>query len=268
MGTAPPAASEPVSPESTVVPVPDDAVPFSPAPAPQPAPPTHMVEEPDDVTAFAPTPERLANSGVARIDDDWPVRPTFASPRAQPTHRDGDRRSAVVACPAGDRCVRVSPRTPNWARARCPWHQPWHGARDKASMSAPAVAPAAPATTPIAADTGAAKRCRRSVPQQIRRRALPYLRLLPVPRLPRTPNPRSRIRRSQRSPKRQPRSRSRRFPQRLRRAWRSDLHRAPDEPTRGVRWAHAVLVVSLHANAVQPAPMGIACAMRTPACHR
>ncbi len=61
LGTAPPAASGPVSAESTAAPVPDDEVPSSPAPAPQPAPPAHVAEELDAVMAFAPDPEPLVN---------------------------------------------------------------------------------------------------------------------------------------------------------------------------------------------------------------
>ena len=83
LGTAPPAAIGPVSAESLAAPVPDDEVPDSPEAVPEPAPeeppPSALAaEELDAVTAFAPEPEPLIISGDIRIDDDRPVRTTFA----------------------------------------------------------------------------------------------------------------------------------------------------------------------------------------------
>ena len=84
LGSAPQAASGPVSAESTAAPVPDDVVPSSPPPAPEPAPADHVAEELDGVMAFAPAPDPQANSDVARVDDDLPVQTTFARQEPNP----------------------------------------------------------------------------------------------------------------------------------------------------------------------------------------
>ena len=162
------------------------------------------------------------------------------------------------------------------------------GAGDSALSPRPPSAPAAPVTPPIATDAGGREADADGAEPPRTRRAPPRPRLPPAPRLPRTPRSRSRCRRSQ------PPRTHRRAPPRLhlppvptarrdrpaataasrrtgcnraaacgpappQRAVRSNRPRArAGQPARGLRCAHAVLAVPLHANAVQPAPVGIA----------
>ena len=155
LDTAPPAAGGPVSAAWTAAPVSNEAVPSSPATAPQPAPPARVAQDLDAVMAFAPDP--LVTSDVARIDDDRSVRTVFAHQVPRP------RRIAMWS---GAALVLLALLLIGMLE----FHQERQVGRvlqvlgisggtgdgDSAAVSAPAVGPAAPVTPPIAADAGAA----------------------------------------------------------------------------------------------------------------
>ena len=95
LDAARPAAGTAVSPARTAARVPNDAVPSSPVPAPQPAPPARVAQDLGAVMAFAPDPDPLPASSVARIDDDRPVRTAFARHAFKP-RRIAIRSGAVL----------------------------------------------------------------------------------------------------------------------------------------------------------------------------
>jgi hypothetical protein len=154
---AAPATPGPVIPESTAAPGLNDAVTSS-APAPQPAPPERVAQDFDAVMAFAFDPEPLATSGVARIDDDPPVRTAFARQEPKP-RRIAMWSGAVLVLLAlmlvgvyefgEERQVARVLAVLGISRAT--------DAEDKAAVSASAVGPAAPVTPPIAVDAEAAR---------------------------------------------------------------------------------------------------------------
>ena len=153
-----PAASGQVSATWTAAPAPDDAVPSSPAPAPQTAPPARVTEDLDVVTAFAPGVDPLATSGVARVVDDPTAPRDFA--RQVPSFRR-------VAMWSGAVLVLLALLFTGMQAFRQERHvgrvldvlgiNPGSGAGGSGAGSASAVGPAAPATPPIAADEGGAK---------------------------------------------------------------------------------------------------------------
>ncbi len=108
--------------------------------------------------AFVPDPDPLPTSGVARIDDDRPVRTAFARPALKP-RRIAIWSGAVLVLLAllligmyefgEERHVARVLDVLGISRGT--------GAGDSATVSTPAVGPAAPATPPMAADAGAAK---------------------------------------------------------------------------------------------------------------
>ena len=187
-----PAASGSVSPASTAAPVPDDTVPMSPAPAPQPAPPAHVAEELDAVMAFAPAIDPLEISDLAHIDDDRPMQTTFARQVSAP------RRIAMWSGAGG--CWRC------WLWACISFaRNPRLGAYSMSLASAVALAleAARPCPRPPWATRHRRHRrwpqtqkprsqCRRGQPPRTHQRAPPNLRLPPPPRLPRTPETRNR----------------------------------------------------------------------------
>ena len=156
LDTAPPTAGGPVSAAWTAAPVLNEAVPSSPATAPQPAPPARVAQDLDAVMAFArPTPWQLPTSLASMM-----------------IGRCG--RFSHTKCPAPRRIAM-------WSGAALvllallligmlEFHQERQVGRvlqvlgisggtgdgDSAAVSAPAVGAAAPVTPPIAADAGAA----------------------------------------------------------------------------------------------------------------
>ena len=158
LDSAPPAAGGPVSAAWTAAPVLNDAVPSSPAPAPQPAPPARVAQDLDAVMAFAPDADPLATSGIARIDDDPSARTAFARQVPNP-RRIAMWSGAVLVLLAllligmyefrQERQVGRVLDVLGISRGT--------GAGDSAAVSASAVGPAAPVTPPIAADAGVSK---------------------------------------------------------------------------------------------------------------
>lgn len=156
LGTAPPAAPGATSAARTAALGLIDAVPSSPAAAPQPAIPAPVAQDLDTPVTFSPDPDPLADSGVARIDVDPSVRTAFARPKPRRTARwigavlvmaallligrdqfDLERQAGRLLDVLG-----ISRGT---------------GAGEISAESGSAVAPAAPVTPPIATDAGAAK---------------------------------------------------------------------------------------------------------------
>jgi serine/threonine protein kinase len=158
LDTAPPAAGGPVSAAWTAAPVLNDAVPSSPAPAPQPAPPARVAQDLDAVMVFAPDPDSLATSGVARIDDDPSVRTAFT--RQVPNPRRIAIWSGAVLVLLALLLIGMHEFRPERQVGRVLdviGISRGTGAGDSAAVSASAVGPAAPVTPPIAADAGAVK---------------------------------------------------------------------------------------------------------------
>jgi non-specific serine/threonine protein kinase len=156
--TALPAAGGPISAVWTAAPVLNDAVPSSPAPAPQPSPPARLAQDLDAVMAFPPDADPLATSGVARIDDDPSVRTAFA--RQVPNLRRIAMWSGAVLVLLALLLI----GTQEFRQERLVGRvldalgiSRGTGAGDSAAVSASAVGPASPASAPIAADAGAAK---------------------------------------------------------------------------------------------------------------
>ena len=108
--------------------------------------------------AFAPDPDPLATSGVARIDDDRPVRTTFARQAPNP-RRIAMWSGAVLVLLAllvvGMYEFRQEPQVGRVLDVL--GISRGTGAGNSAAVSASDVGPAAPVTPPIAADAGAAK---------------------------------------------------------------------------------------------------------------
>ena len=158
LDTAPPAAGGPVNPARTAAPVLNDALPSSPARAPQPAPPARVAEDRDAVKAFARDPGTLATSGVARVDDDLPVRTTLA--RQSPAPRRIAMWSAGVPMLLALLLIgtyEFRQELPVGRVLDVLGISRGSGTGDSTPMSASAVGPAAPVTPPIAADSEAAK---------------------------------------------------------------------------------------------------------------
>ena len=216
LDTAPPAAGGPLSAARTAAPGPNAAVPSPPAQAAGPAP-VPVAQDLDTVMVFAPDPDPPAISGVARVDDDHPVRTAFARQVHRP-RRIAMWSGAVLVLLTllligmyefrQERQVARVLDVLGISRGT--------SAGDSAAVSAPAVAPAAPVTPPIAADAGDTK---------------------PMPTEPNAadspPAPTERRRRPQ-LPSRRPnrlQSRRRPHPPRLQRAWRSNKPRGP-QPAR------------------------------------
>jgi len=138
-----------------------DAVASSPAPAPQPPElpePAPVAQDLDAVMAFAPDLDPLANSGVARIDDDRSVRSAFA--RQAPMPRRIARWSSAVRVLLALLLVGVFEFGEEGQVGRMLdvlGISHGTGAGESAPQSASAVGAAAPVTPPIAADAGAAK---------------------------------------------------------------------------------------------------------------
>jgi serine/threonine protein kinase len=156
LDTAPPAAGGPVRAAWSPAPVQNDAVPSSPAPAPQPAPPARVAQDLDAVMAFAPDADRQATSGVTRIDHDPSARTAFA--RHVPIrHRIATWSGAVLGLLAlllvGMLAFREEPQVGRVLNVLGISRE----VGDSAAGSASAVGPAAPVTPPIAADAGTAK---------------------------------------------------------------------------------------------------------------
>jgi serine/threonine protein kinase len=155
LDTTPPAAGGPVSAAWTAAPVLNDAVPSSPAPAPQPAPPARVAQDLDAVMVFAPDPDSLATSGVARIDDDPSVRTAFT--RQVPNPRRIAMWSGAVLALLALLLIGMHEFRPERQVGRVLdvlGISRGTGAGDSAAVSTSAVGPAAPVTPPIAADAG------------------------------------------------------------------------------------------------------------------
>ena len=151
-----PAASGSVSPASTAAPVPDDTVPMSPAPAPQPAPPAHVAEELDAVIAFAPVIDPLEISDLAHIDDDRPMQTTFARQVSAPRRIAMWSGAALLALlVVGVYQFRQEPQVGRVLDVL--GISRGTGAGGSAAVSASAVGHTAPETPPMAADSEAAK---------------------------------------------------------------------------------------------------------------
>ena len=304
LDTAPPTAGGPVSAPWTAAPVLNDAVPSSPAPAPQPAPPARVTQDLDVVIAFAPDPDPLATSGVARIDDDPSVRTSFA--RQVPNLRRIAMWSGAVLVLLALLLIGMHEFRQERQVGRVLdvlGISRGTGAGDSAAVSASAVGPAAPVTPPIAADAEAAKPMP-TEPSGLTggwrwgQRGCVHVRLRPCGAgdtadcrgrwgreadadganrrgltggrhracVSRQPQPRDAGGRSY-CPSGCSREAARPHPAPKARGEATCLAR-PGQPARGMRCAYAVLAVPLHANGVQPARVGIACPMRTPAYHR
>ena len=228
---------------------------------PQPAPPARVAQDLDAVMAFAPDPDPLATSGVARIDDDPSVRTAFA--RQVPNPRRIAMWSGAVLVLLALLLIGMHEFRQERQAGRVLdvlGISRGTGAGDSAAVSASAVGPAAPVTPPIAADAGAAK----PMPTEPTAADSPARRHRACVRLPRQPRTtrqltgRTRLPSLRRLQSAQPRSAS--TPPPNARGAATCLAR-PSQPARGLRCAYAVLAVPLHANAVQPAPVGIACPM-------
>ena len=182
LDTAPPAAGGPVSAASTAAPALNDAVPSSPAPAPQPAPPARVAQDLDAVMAFAPDPDPLATSGVARIDDDRSVRTAFA--RQAPNPRRIAMWSGAVLVLLALLLIGVYEFRQERQVGRVLdvlGISRGTGAGDSAAVSAPAVGPRRRRHRRLPRTPGPRSRCRRSQPPRTHRRAPPRLRLPPRP---------------------------------------------------------------------------------------
>jgi serine/threonine protein kinase len=138
--------------------VPNDAVPSSPAPAPQSAPPDHVTQDFDVVMSVAPDPDPVATSDLAPIDEDTSVRTAFARQVRNP-RRIAKWTGAVLGLLAllviGVFEFGPEDQVGRMLDALGISHRTAVG--DSAAVSAPAVAPAAPAPPPIAADAASAK---------------------------------------------------------------------------------------------------------------
>ena len=160
----------------------------------------------------------LATSDVARIDDDPSVRTAF--PHQVPNPRRIAMWSGAAAGATGAAAYRhacVSPGTPGWASARCPWHRPWHwhwGQRGCVRVS----------RRPCGAGDTADCRGRRG--REVDADGASCRRLTRERHRASSPAPTARRWRRQLPPLRL-RSRSRPPPPRPQRAWRSNMPRAP-----------------------------------------
>lgn len=157
LGTAP-AADLIVSPARTVAPLHNDAQSLSPAPAPQPASAERVVQDLDAVAASAPDPDAVESSGAPRIDVDPSVRTAFAHPLPRP-RRIAKWSGAILVLLAlllvGVLEFGQEGQFGHMLDVLGISHGP--DGRDNATVSASTADPAAPLTTPIAADSGAAK---------------------------------------------------------------------------------------------------------------
>ncbi len=158
LDTAPPVAGDPISAAWAAAPVPNEAVPSSSAPAPQPAPPARVAQDLDAVMAFAPDPDPMTTSVFARNDDDPSVRTVFARQVPNP------RRIAMWS---GAGVVLLALLLIGMLEFRQERQvgrvldvlgiSGGTGAGDSAAVSASAMGPAAPMPPPIATEAGAAK---------------------------------------------------------------------------------------------------------------
>jgi serine/threonine protein kinase len=158
LGTAPAAAGGQVIAASTAPSALNDALPSSPAPAPQPAPPDRVTQDFDVVMSFAPGPDPLATSGLARIDDDPSVRTAFA--RQAPKPRRIARWSAAALVLLALLLIGVFEFGQDGQVGRMfdtLGISRGTAVGDSAAVSASAADPAAPAPPPIAADAASAK---------------------------------------------------------------------------------------------------------------
>jgi serine/threonine protein kinase len=158
LGTAPAAAGGQVIAASTAPSALNDALPSSPAPAPQPAPPDRVTQDFDVVMSFAPGPDPLATSGLARIDDDPSVRTAFA--RQAPKPRRIARWSAAALVLLALLLIDVFEFGQNGQVGRMfdtLGISRGTAVGDSAAVSTSAADPAAPAPPPIAADAASAK---------------------------------------------------------------------------------------------------------------
>ncbi len=162
LGTTPAAAGGPVIAASTAPSALSDALPSSPAPAPQPAPPDRVTQDLDAVISFTPDPDPLASSGLARIDIDPSARTAFA--RQAPKPRRIARWSGTVLVLLALLLIGVFEFGQDGQVGRmldALGVSRGTGAGDSAAESAPSMAPAAPrrppAPPPLAADAASAK---------------------------------------------------------------------------------------------------------------
>jgi non-specific serine/threonine protein kinase len=158
LGTAPAAAGDSAIAAPTAPSALNDAIPSSPAPAPQPAPPDRVTDDFDVVMSVVPDPDPLATSGLALIDDDSSVRTTFARQASRPQRIAGWSGAVLVLLALLLIGVLEFGQEGQFGRVLDALGiSRGTGAGERAVESASAVAPPEPVTPPIATDAGGAK---------------------------------------------------------------------------------------------------------------